>query len=86
MNAKVVFLKRVGEGIMVYERDPWEIFEEGVAELSADSFAWTRKQPPLDVLEKDPWELFEEAVAELTPESFSWEREQLPAQEWDWQP
>ena len=30
------------------ERDPWEIFREGIAEMPPDAFEWKREQPPLE--------------------------------------
>lgn len=46
-----VFLKRVPEGFVVIERDPWDIFQEGCRDLS-DGFMAKRVQPPL---EKRDW-------------------------------
>lgn len=43
-----VYLKKTPEGFLVIPRDPWEIFLEGVAELSDDFMAEGRRQPPLD--------------------------------------
>jgi antitoxin VapB len=40
-----VYLKRTPEGFLVMARDPWEIFFEGVEELSDDFMAGVRKQP-----------------------------------------
>jgi antitoxin VapB len=40
-----VFLKKTSEGFLVIERDPWEIFFEGVQELSDDFMAGGRLQP-----------------------------------------
>jgi antitoxin VapB len=41
-----VYLKRTPEGFLVIARDPWEIFFEGVQELSDDFMAGGRQQPP----------------------------------------
>ena len=41
-----VYLKKTPEGFLVISRDPWEIFFEGVDELSADFMAAGRQQPP----------------------------------------
>jgi antitoxin VapB len=41
-----VYLKKTPEGFLVIARDPWEIFFEGVEELSADFMAAGRQQPP----------------------------------------
>jgi antitoxin VapB len=40
-----VYLKKTSEGFLVIARDPWEIFFEGVAELSDDFMAGGRRQP-----------------------------------------
>ena len=40
-----VYLKKTPEGFLVIERDPWEVFYEGVAELSDDFMAAGRQQP-----------------------------------------
>jgi antitoxin VapB len=39
-----VYLKKTPEGFLVITRDPWEIFLEGVNELSDDFMAQGRKQ------------------------------------------
>jgi antitoxin VapB len=39
-----VYLKKTPEGFLVIPRDPWEVFYEGVAELSEDFMAAGRKQ------------------------------------------
>jgi len=40
-----VYLKRTPEGFLVIPRDPWEVFFEGIQELSADFMAEGRRQP-----------------------------------------
>lgn len=40
-----VYLKKTPEGFLVISRDPWEVFFEGVAELSDDFMAEGREQP-----------------------------------------
>jgi antitoxin VapB len=40
-----VYLKKIPEGFLVITRDPWEIFLQGVNELSSDFMAGGRKQP-----------------------------------------
>ncbi len=40
-----VYLKKTPEGFLVIAHDPWDIFFEGVRELSADFMAGGRKQP-----------------------------------------
>jgi antitoxin VapB len=47
-----VFLKKVPEGFLVIPRDPWEIFLEGVEELSDGFMSGGRKQSPV---EKRQW-------------------------------
>lgn len=42
-----VYLKKTPEGFLVIPRDPWEIFFEGISELSDDYMAYKRKQPDL---------------------------------------
>lgn len=46
VSTEEVYLKKTPEGFLVIERDPWEIFLEGVAELSDDFMADGRQQPP----------------------------------------
>jgi antitoxin VapB len=41
-----VYLKKTREGFIVIPRDPWEIFLEGVNELSDDFMAAGRQQLP----------------------------------------
>jgi antitoxin VapB len=43
-----VYLKKTPEGFLVIPRDPWELFWEGVEELSADFMAAGRQQPSLE--------------------------------------
>ncbi len=45
VDADEVYLKKVPEGFLVIARDPWEIFMEGVEELSDDFMAGGRRQP-----------------------------------------
>ena len=45
VKGEEVRLKRVPEGILILERDPWEICREGCQELS-DDFMKERVQPP----------------------------------------
>ena len=40
-----VYLKKTPEGFLVISRDPWEIFFEGVQELSDGFMAGGRQQP-----------------------------------------
>jgi antitoxin VapB len=42
-----VVLKRTSEGFLVIARDPWELFLEGVHELSEGFMAEGRAQPPV---------------------------------------
>jgi antitoxin VapB len=48
VDADEVYLKKTPEGFLVIERNPWELFYEGVEELSDDFFAEGRKQPPTE--------------------------------------
>jgi antitoxin VapB len=43
-----VYLKRTREGFLVISRDPWELFFEGVEELSDDFMRGDRKQPDVE--------------------------------------
>jgi antitoxin VapB len=43
-----VYLKKTPEGFLVIPRDPWELFFEGVANLSDDFMAGGRAQPKLE--------------------------------------
>jgi antitoxin VapB len=43
-----VYLKRTPEGFLVIPKDPWEIFFEGVQELSDDFMSGPRVQPRLE--------------------------------------
>jgi antitoxin VapB len=43
-----VFLKRTPQGFLVIPRDPWDIFMEGVEELSEDFMASGRRQPKIE--------------------------------------
>jgi antitoxin VapB len=47
VDAKEVYLKRTREGFLVITKDPWELFFEGVRELS-DDFMKERVQPKLE--------------------------------------
>jgi antitoxin VapB len=48
VESDTVYLKRTGEGFLVITRDPWEIFFEGVEELS-DKFSGSKRvQPELE--------------------------------------
>ena len=43
-----VHLRRMPEGFLVITRDPWDVFAEGVRQLSDDFLAGGRAQPPLE--------------------------------------
>ncbi len=47
VDADEVYLKRTPEGFMVIARDPWELFFEGVEELSSN-FMDGRAQPEVE--------------------------------------
>jgi antitoxin VapB len=48
VDADTVHLKRTAEGFLVITKDPWEIFFEGVEQLSDDFFKRERIQPELE--------------------------------------
>jgi antitoxin VapB len=48
VDSDVVFLKKTPEGFLVIPRDPWDVFFEGVAELSPKFMAGQRRQPALE--------------------------------------
>jgi antitoxin VapB len=43
-----VYLKRTPEGFLVIPRDPWELFFEGIEELSGDFLRAGRVQPEVE--------------------------------------
>jgi antitoxin VapB len=45
VEGEEVYLKKTPEGFLVIARDPWEIFFEGVEELSDSFMAEGRRQP-----------------------------------------
>ncbi len=45
LETSEVFLKKTPEGFLVIARDPWEVFLEGIEELSDDFMAEGRQQP-----------------------------------------
>lgn len=48
VEADEVYLKRTREGFLVIAKDPWEVFFEGVDELSNDFMSGPRVQPKLE--------------------------------------
>jgi antitoxin VapB len=46
-----VYLKRTRQGFLVIPKDPWEVFFEGIQELSEDFLAQGRVQPKLEARE-----------------------------------
>jgi antitoxin VapB len=48
LASKEVYLKRTREGFLVIPRDPWELFFEGVEELSDDFMRGGRAQPEVE--------------------------------------
>ena len=49
VDADEVYLKRTSEGFLVIARDPWDLFLEGVAELSDDFMReGHRRQPEVE--------------------------------------
>ena len=51
--AETVYLKKTPEGFLVISRDPWELFLEGVGELSQTFLEGGRQQPPV---QKRSWQ------------------------------
>lgn len=47
VSTEEVFLQRTPEGILIQERDPWEIMEEAARELSDDLEFPSRETDPL---------------------------------------
>lgn len=43
-----VRLKRTADGFLVVTKDPWDVFFEGVEQLSDDFMIGERVQPPLE--------------------------------------
>jgi antitoxin VapB len=48
VDADIVHLKRTQEGFLVITKEPWEIFFEGVEQLSDTFLRWERVQPELE--------------------------------------
>jgi antitoxin VapB len=48
VDADTVYLKRTSEGFLVITKEPWEIFFEGVEQLSDGFFGTERVQPELE--------------------------------------
>jgi antitoxin VapB len=48
VEADAVRLKRTSEGFLVITKDPWDVFFEGVEELSDQFLSGGRVQPPLE--------------------------------------
>jgi antitoxin VapB len=48
VDADTVHLKRTGEGFLVITREPWEIFFEGVEQLSGKFLTGERVRPELE--------------------------------------
>ena len=46
-HSREVYVCRTADGLLLTEKAPWDLFAEGVAELSADFMA-TRGQPDLE--------------------------------------
>jgi antitoxin VapB len=46
--SKEVYLTKTPDGFLVSEKNPWDLFFEGVAELSPEFFESGREQPPLE--------------------------------------
>jgi antitoxin VapB len=48
VDADTVHLKRTDDGFLVITKEPWEIFFEGVEQLSEKFFGGERVQPELE--------------------------------------
>jgi len=48
VDTEEVYLKKTPDGFLVLERDPWDLFFEGVKELSDNFMAGGRQQPRLE--------------------------------------
>jgi antitoxin VapB len=48
VEANEVRLKRTAEGFLVITKDPWDVFFEGVEQLSDQFMSGPRVQPPLE--------------------------------------
>jgi antitoxin VapB len=48
VEANEVCLKRTAEGFLVITKDPWDVFFEGVEQLSDQFMSGERVQPPLE--------------------------------------
>ncbi len=48
VDGDTVYLKRTGEGFLVITREPWEIFFEGIEQLSDSFLSSERVQPELE--------------------------------------
>jgi antitoxin VapB len=48
VETKEVYLKKTPEGFLVIPRNPWELFFEGVRELSDEFLTSPRRQPRLE--------------------------------------
>jgi len=46
VSSDEVYLKKTPEGFLVIAKDPWELFREGIEELSDDFMSGGRNQPP----------------------------------------
>ena len=45
VNSDEVYLKKTPEGFLVIAKNPWELFREGIEELSDDFMSGGRNQP-----------------------------------------
>ena len=52
VDSSEVYLKKTPDGFLVIPRDPWDVFFEGVEELSDDFLSAGREQP---VPQKRAW-------------------------------
>jgi antitoxin VapB len=48
VEADEVRLKRTADGFLVLTKDPWDVFFEGIEQLSDEFMSGERVQPPLE--------------------------------------
>ena len=48
VEADEVRLKRTADGFLVLTKDPWDVFFEGIEQLSDEFMSGERRQPPLE--------------------------------------
>lgn len=46
LKGNEVYIKKTSQGVLLTEKDPWDLFEEGLSEIS-DDFMKDRQQPKI---------------------------------------